>query len=80
MSGSDAGDVTLWDIRRARNQLKSLKCESNANGRAHTGMIKSIKFSDDGLLLMTFGNDRMLRIWDGRNLSELRHATFPVDI
>lgn len=79
-SGCLAGQVLLWDVRRAKSCLqtldldyisKSSKPRSANCCKAHCGPASGLAFCDDGIHLISFGaQEGKLRRWDlnsGRN-------------
>lgn len=79
-SGSTDGCIRLWDIRRSANSLGVLDLEDSIGvagydgagtgarrrerGRAHTGSVNGITWSDDGSCLVSIGTDERMRVWD----------------
>lgn len=73
-SGSVDNKVILWDIRSARGKLKSLdqhngdsgSASSQAVNTAHSGAVNSIKFNEQGNMLVSYGTDNRIRVWDAK--------------
>jgi DNA excision repair protein ERCC-8 len=77
-SGCHAGQVLLWDVRRARSCLQALdldnisiskqkseKQKPDSAKKAHCGSANGLAFCDDGLHLLSFGaHEAKLRRWD----------------
>jgi len=86
-TGGADGQVLLWDVRHGRNCLTTLnmanvsissgrKRKREEKAKAHNGAANGLRFSADGLNLLSFGCDSRLRLWcvsTGRN----RKAHFP---
>lgn len=80
-TGSSDKKIYFWDVRNARNRLQCLDY-NNIRGKAsaksavpegisHDGSVNGLKFSDNGLNLISLGRDGRVRVWDvsnGRNL------------
>lgn len=85
-SGDINGTVRLWDVRSSAATLGVLDLEDSIgvtgydglglgtrtrhNGKAHTGAVNGIVWTDDGNYLVTAGHDQRVRVWDmmsGRN-------------
>lgn len=70
-SGSHDNRVLLWDVRKASGPLLTLD-QHNGSGSAnvasvvtaHNGHVNGLRFSSDGLFLVSFGTDNQLRLWD----------------
>uniref|UniRef100_A0A915BTD2 DNA excision repair protein ERCC-8 n=1 Tax=Parascaris univalens TaxID=6257 RepID=A0A915BTD2_PARUN len=60
LTGGKHGNVVLWDVRSAKSHLKTL-CAPLEN--AHPACVGGIRFSDDGLHVVSMSIDRVLRIW-----------------
>ncbi|KAK7489058.1 hypothetical protein BaRGS_00019719 [Batillaria attramentaria] len=70
--------VLLWDIRSAKGSLVTLdqhNGESASHSKcaktAHDGAVNGLRFTSDGLHLVTFGTDNQLRLWNaftGKNM------------
>lgn len=68
-TGGIDNNIFFWDIRSGNSVLKRLD-QYNANtesGTAHTGYVNSLQFTSDGLLLVSFGTDNRLRLWETLN-------------
>ncbi|KAF2671460.1 WD40 repeat-like protein [Microthyrium microscopicum] len=79
-SGSSDGTVRLWDVRRSAAQLGVLDQEDAVGlrgydgrgsgarpagrGRAHTGTVNGVVFTEDGRHLVSTGHDERIRVWD----------------
>jgi DNA excision repair protein ERCC-8 len=77
-SGCYAGQVLLWDVRRARSCLQALdldniskssaekmKGKADTSKKAHCGSTNGLVFCDDGLHLISYGGfEAKLRRWD----------------
>ncbi|KAL9028206.1 MAG: hypothetical protein Q9196_003397 [Gyalolechia fulgens] len=79
-SGSSDGTARLWDIRRSANSLGVLDLEDSVGiigedglgkdarnrekGKAHTGTVNGLVWSDNGRHLITAGHDERVRVWD----------------
>jgi DNA excision repair protein ERCC-8 len=66
-SGSSDGYIKYWDIRKASPVLKSLTYSTFENLKSHTGSVKGLSFSSDGLWMVSVGQDNVIRLWDGYN-------------
>lgn len=76
-SGSCDNRILLWDIRSARSFLRSLdqhngaeddcRSSSSSSCTAHGGHVNGLRFSRDGLFLVSFGTDNRLRLWNTSN-------------
>ena len=66
-SGSSDGYIKYWDIRKASPVLKSLTYSNFDNLKSHTGSVKGLAFSSDGLWMVSVGQDNVIRLWDGYN-------------
>lgn len=65
-SGSDDCKISIWDIRNGKDCLLSANSEetkADYNSRAHSGPITALEFTDDGLYLISLGEDNKLRLW-----------------
>lgn len=70
-SGGIDSKIFLWDIRRTKSCLRALD-QYNGEGQgnckdlitAHSGAINGLRFTDDGLYLVSSGTDDCLRLWD----------------
>ena len=88
VTGGSDGKVFLWDVRRAKSRLKCLDYNDiyskrhkekteNRDPKSHDGPITSLRFTSDGLNLLSLGKDKRLRKWcldTGCNLK----AKFPL--
>jgi DNA excision repair protein ERCC-8 len=79
-SGGIDGIVRLWDIRKSSGALGVLNMEDSMGvlgtdgmgrgartrefGKAHTGAVNGITWTDDGAYLITAGHDERIRVWD----------------
>ncbi|XP_077981319.1 DNA excision repair protein ERCC-8-like isoform X2 [Glandiceps talaboti] len=71
-TGGRDSKLMLWDVRRAKSCLATLdqhngekgKGASEAVNTAHNGHVNGISFTSDGLLLLSYGTDDRLRLWD----------------
>lgn len=79
-SGGTDGTVRFWDIRRSAGSLGMLDMEDHigivgydglgtgarpANrGKAHSGAVNGLVWTDDGRHLVTTGLDERVRVWD----------------
>lgn len=79
ISGGADGRLLVWDVRSAKSLLFALKAkdlppmknkEKFSKDQAHAAGINGLRFSDDGLLLSSYGCDSFFRCWD---LIKLRH-------
>lgn len=69
--GSADNRLLLWDVRTTRQCLKVLD-QNNGTGRssneetftAHDGSINGLRFTRNGLFLLSFGTDCRLRLWN----------------
>lgn len=52
----------LWDVRSSAGPL--CKLDANGRGLAHEGIINALKFTPDGLSILTLGFDKQLRHWN----------------
>ncbi|CAL1263497.1 unnamed protein product, partial [Larinioides sclopetarius] len=70
-SGGVDSKIFFWDIRSAKGYLRTL---DQHNGEAigsqkdlitaHDGHINSLRFTDDGLFMVSHGTDNRIRLWD----------------
>lgn len=81
-TGSSDCTIRIWDVRKAKPCLYSLDQHStgktvtsgqfNSTVTAHSGKINGLKFTGDGLFLVSAGHDEKVRVWDilnhGKNL------------
>lgn len=65
LTGGKCGNVTLWDVRSAKSQLKTL-CAPLEN--AHAAPVGGMRFSEDGIYVVTISIDRVIRIWRAHNM------------
>lgn len=87
-SGGVDGTVRFWDVRRSAAGLGLLDMEdsvgvlgsdgrgaearSRHSGRAHTGPVNGVVWTDDGRHVVTTGHDEKIRVWDvGRGANTL---------
>lgn len=63
-SGSSDGYIKYWDIRKASPCLKSLAYSNFENLKSHSGSVKGIAFTSDGLWMVSVGGDDVIRLWD----------------
>jgi DNA excision repair protein ERCC-8 len=79
-SGATNGCCRLWDIRRSASSLGVLDAEDSVGiagydgrgtgarrrerGKAHSGSINGVIWSEDGEYLVTVGHDERMRVWD----------------
>ncbi|KAK6621675.1 hypothetical protein RUM44_001482 [Polyplax serrata] len=58
--------IFLWDIRSSNSCLKILdKHNKNDNkGTSHSGYVNGLKFTSDGLFLVSIGTDNKMRLWE----------------
>ncbi|XP_061674368.1 DNA excision repair protein ERCC-8 isoform X2 [Syngnathoides biaculeatus] len=64
--------VRVWDVRRASGCLFTLdqhngdksKAASEAVNTAHNGRVNGLRFTSDGLYLLTSGTDDRMRLWN----------------
>ncbi|XP_057304970.1 DNA excision repair protein ERCC-8-like isoform X2 [Hydractinia symbiolongicarpus] len=62
VSGSSDKHIYIWDVRKVKSVLMSL--ELNDGSGAHRGQVNGMKFTSDGVSLLSFGTDHQLRLWD----------------
>lgn len=70
--------VFLWDVRKAKGRLATLDQHNGLSAfskrdskTAHDGAVNGLRFTSDGLHLVTFGTDDQLRLWNtftGKNM------------
>lgn len=104
-SGDIDGSVRLWDIRSSASSLGVLDLEDSIGiigynglglgartrkaGKAHTGAVNGLEWTDDGKYLVTAGYDHRVRVWDmmtgrntlasfGPNLKNSHLSTLPI--
>lgn len=68
-TGGVDNKILFWDVRSSSSCLKSLdqyNGKSNT-GTAHSGYVNGLKFTEDGLLLLSLGTDNRLRLWETLN-------------
>ncbi|CZR59815.1 probable DNA excision repair protein ERCC-8 [Phialocephala subalpina] len=79
-SGGIDGTVRLWDIRKSSGSLGVLDMEDSTgitgtdglgrsarardSGKAHSGAVNGITWTDDGSFIITAGHDERVRVWD----------------
>ncbi|KAF8789991.1 DNA excision repair protein ERCC-8-like [Argiope bruennichi] len=70
-SGGVDNKIFFWDIRSAKGYLRILdqhNGEAIGNKKdfitAHDGHVNSLRFTDDGLFLVSHGADNRIRLWD----------------
>uniref|UniRef100_A0A914VUM5 DNA excision repair protein ERCC-8 n=1 Tax=Plectus sambesii TaxID=2011161 RepID=A0A914VUM5_9BILA len=80
VSGGADGRVLVWDVRSAKSRLKALstKAPSGARMKKTHVLINGLRFSQDGLFLLTIGTDQIMRVWDTAKMREKRKAAFAV--
>lgn len=80
-SGGADHRINLWDVRRAKSCLMTLdmdnrkrnfdgKSQKGATSQAHAGSVNGLVYGTNGLHLISYGTDNVLRKWDlntGRN-------------
>jgi DNA excision repair protein ERCC-8 len=79
-SGGIDGKVRLWDIRKSSASLGVLDLEdsmgitgtdglgrsarSRESGKSHDGAVNALRWSDDGVHLISSGHDDRIRVWN----------------
>ncbi|KAF2842880.1 WD40 repeat-like protein [Patellaria atrata CBS 101060] len=79
-SGGTDGTVRFWDIRRSASELGVLDMEDavgihgydgkgtsarpRGRGKAHSGVVNGVVWSEDGRHLVTTGHDQRVRVWN----------------
>ncbi|KAL2350723.1 WD40-repeat-containing domain protein [Cryomyces antarcticus] len=79
-SGGSDGAVRFWDIRRSASSLGVLDMEDSVGlgalksgtvaqrhrerGKAHTGPVNGLTWTDNGQYVVTTGHDERIRVWD----------------
>ncbi|XP_015928498.1 DNA excision repair protein ERCC-8 [Parasteatoda tepidariorum] len=70
-SGGIDNKIFLWDIRSAKGYLQTLDQHNGLQHgskkdlkTAHNGAITCLKFTNDGLYLVSYGTDSRIRLWD----------------
>ncbi|KAL3869598.1 hypothetical protein ACJMK2_042266 [Sinanodonta woodiana] len=68
-SGSADSKIFFWDIRRAKGPLLAFDQHNGENvgdpGKtSHLGLINGMKFTSDGLHLLSTGTDDRIRLWN----------------
>jgi DNA excision repair protein ERCC-8 len=79
-SGGTDGGIRVWDVRRSASSLGVLDAEDSIGlagydgrgtgargrerGKAHSGAVNGIVWSDDGQYLVSTGHDERMRVWD----------------
>ena len=79
-SGGIDGTVRLWDIRKSSGALGALDMEDSTGitgtdgmgkgartrdkGKAHSGAVNGIRWTDDGSYIISAGHDERIRVWD----------------
>lgn len=70
-TGGVDSKIFLWDIRSAKGYLHSLDQHNGEAGgsrkdlvTAHNGVINGLRFTPDGLYLISCGTDDRVRLWD----------------
>ncbi|XP_014671566.1 PREDICTED: DNA excision repair protein ERCC-8-like isoform X2 [Priapulus caudatus] len=78
-SGSSDNKALMWDVRMAKNCIFTLdqhngdatRCGPHAVQTAHNGAVNGLRFTADGLYLVSFGTDCRVRLWrtdNGQNM------------
>ncbi|KAI9744001.1 MAG: hypothetical protein M1818_002735 [Claussenomyces sp. TS43310] len=78
-SGGTDGTVRLWDVRMSSGTLGLLNMEdsigfshdsrassrrSRDHGKAHTGAVNGLTWTDNGAHIVSAGHDERIRVWD----------------
>ncbi|XP_054712165.1 DNA excision repair protein ERCC-8-like [Uloborus diversus] len=70
-TGGTDNKIFLWDIRSAKGHLSTFDQHNGVkvSGKkdvvtAHNGIVNCIRFTDDGLYMMSYGTDSRIRLWD----------------
>ncbi|VDM47745.1 unnamed protein product [Toxocara canis] len=74
LTGGKHGNVVLWDVRSAKSHLKTL-CAPLEN--AHPACVGGIRFSDDGLHVVSMSIDRVLRVWRAHTMELVNTIKLP---
>ncbi|VDK64615.1 unnamed protein product [Anisakis simplex] len=69
LSGGKMGKIALWDIRSAKSLLKTLSAPLE---NAHPTCVGGLRFSEDGLYLISISIDRLIRVWRAHNMELVR--------
>lgn len=68
-TGGIDNKILLWDVRSGHSCLRILD-QHNSNNKsatAHCGYVNGLRFAENGLLLLSFGTDNRLRLWETFN-------------
>ena len=79
-SGATDGTIRLWDVRRSASSLGVLDMEDSIGiagydgkgtgarrrerGKAHTGAVNGVVWTEDGEYLASVGHDERMRVWN----------------
>ena len=80
VSGGTDGTIRVWDVRRSVSNVAVLDMDDNIGivgydgrgtgarrrerGKAHTGSVNGLVWTDDGRHLVSTGHDERMRVWD----------------
>lgn len=88
-SGSQDNKILFWDIRKATGPIYDLD-QHNGGGVAHTasalsahsGHVVGLRFTSDGLFLLSVGTDNRLRLWDTHTFknSLINYGRIPISL
>lgn len=54
--------IYLWDVRSSNSCLKAFQDDSKET--AHSGYVNGLKFTSDGLFLVSMGTDSKIKLWN----------------